>query len=241
MINLQNPQIPQPQQAIEIDKAIYELQLLLDTNLNWLTHAYGRAYRYVEKTEKRLYLPEIYTGGVQKDYSIVTPDNDKKGTCFFVVGKEDNYSYHAHQVNNLKYEVGIVFWVNLELINSALLETEIFTQNLIRDVRHVLTQKGGGLSFSYKLEDVEREFKRVYREFNMDESNDYHRSPYDGFRFNLELIVQEDCGAVSYDPREALINNLSAAEKVAILQSLDFSDNLYFSAFTPQQKTDLGI
>lgn len=241
MINLQNPQIPQPTKAIEIDLAIYELQILLDTKLDWLTHSYGRAYRFVEKTEKRLYLPQIYKGGGDYGYTLVSPDNDKKGTCFFVVGKEENLDYYPNQYNNLRYNVGIVFWVNMDLIDATLLQNEKFTQNLIRDVRDVLTRAGGGLSFSYKIKDVEREFRRVWREFSMDEANDYNRSPYDTFRFNLELIVREDCGVVSYNPKEALINALSPAEKVAILQSLDFSDNFYFSALTAQQKNDLGI
>ena len=241
MIGLQDPQIPPPIQAIEIDKAIYELQMVLDTNLNWLTHAYGRSYRFIEKVEKRLYIPEIYKGGAKYDYVRVTPDNDKQGTCFFVVGKEINYDYSAHQKNNLKYNVSIIFWVNLKTINEPLLQNEIFTQGLIRDVRRVLTQKGGAIEYSYKLLSVEREFKEVYKEFKLKEEEDYLRSPYDGFRFNLELIVQEDCGLVTYDPREALINNLTAAEKIAILQSLDFADNLYFSGLTAQQKIDLGI
>lgn len=241
MINLQDPIIPAPIQAIEIDKAIYDLQLLLDTKLNWLTHAYGRSYRFVEKVEKRLYIPEIYVGGENYDYTRVSPDNDKKGTCFFVVGKEENYDYLQHQVNNLRFDVGIVFWVNLKAINDPLLKNEIFTQNLIRDVRNVLTMQAGGLSFSFKIKDVEREFRQVYREFTLKEEEDYLRSPYDGFRFNLELIVQEDCDMVTYDPREALINNLSKAEKIAILQSLNFADPQIIGALTDQQKTDLGI
>lgn len=239
MINLQNPQIPAPIKAIEIDRAIYELQLLLSTNLSWLSHAYGRAYRFVEKTQKRLYLPEVYQGA--KSYTIVTPDNDKKGTCFFVVGREENWAYEPHQVNNLRFEVGIIFWVNLAQIDASLLANEVFTQNLIKDARQVLTQKGGGLGFSFKIKNVEREFKQVYKEFTMDEANDYHRAPYDGFRLNLELVVAEDCGALMFDPKEALINSLSGAEKVAILQSLDFADNLYYSALTAQQRADLGI
>ena len=241
MINLQDPQIPEPIQAIEIDKAIYELQTLLDTKLNWLTHSYGRAYRFVEKVEKRLYIPEIYVGGDKYDYTRVSPDNDKKGTCFFVVGKEDNYAYETHQVNNLRYKVGIVFWVNLKAINRDLLKNEKFTQNLIRDVRHVLTMQAGGLSFSFKLETVEREFREIYREFNLNEAEDYLRSPYDGFRFNLEMIVQEDCELLTYDPKEALVKNLSKAEKITILQSLEFSDPQIMGALTEQQKTELGI
>jgi hypothetical protein len=241
MINLQNPQIPTPIQAIEIDKAIYELQLLLDTNIDWLTHNYGRSYRFIEKVEKRLYIPEIYVGGENYDYLRVSPDNDKKGTCFFVVGKEENYDYETHQKNNLRYKVGIVFWVNLEKINKTLLKNEKYTQNLIRDVRNVLTMRGGGLSFSYKIETVEREFREIYREFNLDETNDYLRSPYDGFRFNLELIIPSDCEMVSYDPKRALLQNLSQEEKLTILASLDFTDPQILAGLTEQQKQDLGI
>lgn len=241
MINLQDPQIPAPIQAIEIDKAVYELQTLLDTKLDWLTHAYGRAYRFIEKVEKRLYIPEIYVGGEDFDYYRVSPDNDKKGTCFFIVGKEDNYDYATHQRNNLRYDVGIVFWVNLKAINENLLQNENFTQLLIRDVRDVLTMQAGGLSFSFKIKTVEREFRQIYREFNMREEEDYLRSPYDGFRFNLEVIVQEDCDSVTYDPIKALIQNLSQAEKIAILQSLDFTDPQIIGALTDQQKTDLGL
>lgn len=241
MVNLQNPNIPAPIQAIEIDKAVYELQMLLDTKLDWLTHAYGRAYRFLEKVEKRLYIPEIYVGGDKYEYTRVSPDNDKKGTCFFIVGKEDNYDYETHQTNNLRYDVGIVFWVNLKMINDPLLKNEIFTQNLIRDVRHVLTMQAGGLPFSFKINSVEREFRQIYREFNMREEEDYLRSPYDGFRFNLELIVQEDCDGVTFDPIKALLQNLSKAEKIVILQSLDFTDPQIIGALTDQQKTDLGI
>lgn len=241
MVNLQNPTIPAPIQAIEIDKAIYELQLLLDTKLDWLTNSYGRSYRFIEKREKRLYIPEIYIGGNKYDYIKTSPDNDKKGTCFFVVGKEENYNYAPHQKNNLKYNVGIIFWVNLELINKPLLRNEIYTQNLIRDVRNVLTMNGGGLSFSFKIKDVEREFREIYKEFNLDETNDYLRSPYDGFRFNLELIIKENCDGTTTDPNEALKNNLSKAEKIVILQSLDFTDPQITGALTDQQKTDLGI
>ena len=126
-------------------------------------------------------------------------------------------------------------------ILKDLLKNEKFTQNLIRDVRHVLTMQAGGLSFSFKLETVEREFREIYREFNLNEAEDYLRSPYDGFRFNLEMIVQEDCELLTYDPKEALVKNLSKAEKITILQSLEFSDPQIMGALTEQQKTELGI
>ena len=241
MINLQNPTIPNPLEAIEVDKAVYELQLLLDTKLDWLTYSFGRAYRFLDKNGKKMYFPEVYKGGSNFSYTRVTPDNDKKGTCFFVVGKEEVFDYEPHQKNFLKYNLGILFWVNLKKINEGLLQNEIFTQNLIRDVRRVLTTQGGAKGYSFKLKSVEREFKEIYKEFTLNEEEDYLRAPYSGFRFNIELLVREDCGVVSYNPQEALVNNLSIEEKLVILGSLDFSNPIVFNSLTVEQKIDLGI
>ena len=240
MIKLQNPNIPAPLEAIEIDKAIYLLQMLLDTNLIWLTNSYGRSYRHIDKSGNRLYFPEVYIGGDANDYYRVTPDNDKKGTCFFVVDKEENYDFEINQSNYLRWNVGIIFWVNLKLINKQLLKNEIFTQNLIRDVRYVLTRKSGGLPFGLKIKTVEREFRDIYKEFTLNENEDYLRSPFSGFRFNLEIVMRENCNIV-LDTVQALLQNLSKAEKLAILSSLDFSDTETFNALTQQQKIDLGI
>lgn len=234
MTNAQNPTIPTPTQAVEIDRAIYELQILLDTNLNWLTHGYARAYRHMEKGEKRLYFPEVYVGGDTYEYHRVTPDNDKKGMCFFVVGREENEDYEQHQSNYLKWNVGIIFWVNLELINKPLLQNEIFTQNLIKDVRHLLTMQGGGLSFGYKLKSVERELKEIYREFTLKEEEEYLRAPYSGFRVNMEITLQEECDGFTFDACQAIKQNLSEAEiNNCVVPVIDFSEAVNY--MTPQQ------
>ena len=80
MSSLLNPIVPIPLEPVEIDQTIEEINALLITNLTWLSNAYGRAYRKIEKTEKEtLYLPEIYVGvrKTKKDYYRVTPDGSK--------------------------------------------------------------------------------------------------------------------------------------------------------------------
>lgn len=244
MIKSQEPSIPSPISAIEIDKAIYELQLRLDTNLSWLSHNYGRAYRHIDKNKKMLYFPEIYVGGKQKSYFRVTPDNDKSGMCFFVVGKEDDYDFTKFHKNYLSWNVGIVFSVNLDLINPTLLQNEIFTENLIRDVRDVLTMKLGGMSFGLEIKEVVREFSEIYREWSLSEDEEYLRAPMQGFRFNCTLNMQEECGVVTYDPCEALKKNLSKQEKMCVLSSIIFDDD-YFNLLSVDQKefliTKLGV
>lgn len=241
MINLQDPNIPAPTMAIEIDKAIYEMQILLETNLDWITHGYARAYRHIEKTNGKYYFPEVYIGGDKNNYHRVTPDNDKKGMFFFVVSEEKQTGYETGQYNFLKWDVGIIFWVNTELINKPLSENEIFTQNLIRDVREVLTRRSGVLPFGLRLTTVQREFNEVYKEFKIEEKEGYLRMPCQAFRFNLQLHLEEDCDNVTFNRVNAILQNLSPEEKREILKSLDFSIQENFDCLTPQQRTDLGI
>lgn len=240
MTNLQDPSVPAPVAAIEIDEAIYNLHLKLETSLDWLTHGYGRAYRFQEKKNKRLYIPEIYIGGDRKSYHAVTPDNDKKGLCFFVVGKEENKDFDQFHHNFLQWNVGIVFSVNLKAINEALLGTEIFTQNLIRDVRHLLTRELGGMGFQLQIREVVQELREIYQEFTIDESKDYTRAPSAGFRFNCRITLQEKCGDYMFDPEKALLQNISPAERVTVLlPTIDFSIQNNFNNLTAQQKVDL--
>lgn len=232
MTNLQNPNIPPPTVAVEIDKAIYNLQMKLDMKLDWLTHSYGRAYRHMEKKEKKLYFPEIYIG--EKQYHRVTPDSEKKGMLFFVVGKEQDNDFETHQHNYLTWDVGIIFWVNLELINAGVLSTEIFTQNLIKDVRHILTMQLGGIGFGLKIKDVVRELNEIYKEFTLSEDEEYLRAPYSGFRFNVSITLQEECGDYMFDSCNAIKQNLSKNEiNNCVVPIIDFTSAINF--LTPEQ------
>jgi len=239
MAKLRVPNVPAATMAIEIDKAINEIGIVLDLNLSWLENSYGRAFRFLDIKGKRLYFPEVFIGS-EKKYHRVTPDSKLKSTCFFVVGKEEN-EFEANQKNYLKYRVGIVFWANLKVIDSALNQTEDFTQNLIRDARRVLTEKVGGKDFSFKIINAERDHREIYREFNLEEDLDeYFRKPMTGFRINLDLTLREDCGEVMYDRSQALLNNIGQHEvRSVILPSVDFSQDIYFNALSEQQKTDL--
>lgn len=233
-MKLQNPNIPPPQQAIEIDKAVYLIQMKLDTHLYWLSHSYARAYRHLEKGDRRLYFPEIYVGGEQREYYRPTPDNDKSGMCFFVVAKEET-EFEQFQKNFIQWNVGIIFSVNLDLINKALLNNEIFTQNLIRDVREVLTMKLGGLGFRLEIKNVVRELGEIYREFTLKEEEEYLRAPMQGFRFNCTIQMREDCDSW-LNPCEALQKNLSKNEKICVLQSIDFSDDDFVNSLSLEQR-----
>jgi hypothetical protein len=238
---LLNPQIPAPTQAIEIDKAIYEMQIQLSSNLSWLDNAYGRAYRKIELREGRTYYyPEIYIGKQNNvpQYYRVSPD-DSKALCYFVVSKGDQQDYEQYGYNFLKWDVSIIFAVNLEKIDPVLLQTELFTQHLIRDVRRVITKAMTG-RIKYNLVSEEREFSEVFREVQYDEWNNYQTAPMDAFRMNMEIILREDCPAPDFNRCDAIQKNFTAEERrQCVMPLLDFSNDDDFNALSPQQIADL--
>lgn len=232
MINSQIPQIPPPISAVEIDKIIYELGLRLSTSLAWLDMNFGRAYKFIEKEEMRLYYPQVYLGN--GNYKTVTPDNDLKGSCFFVVRRETIPNYIKFVNNVLHYDIGIVFNVNLKLINEALFNNELFTQNLISEVRTSLT-KNYYPSFNLVINNVVYDHADIYQEFTVRQDLEYMRGKMQAFRFNCHVSIHEEC-APTLDFCEALTRNLSASEKICILQSIDFNNDVFLNSLTYEQK-----
>lgn len=236
MTNNLNPVIPPPTMAIEIDRFIYEMQLLLSTRLAWLSNDYGRVYRFVEPAEGKLYIPSVYQG--ENRYLSMHPDKAKQGQCYFVANTEDVH----YDASLLQYKVGIVFQVNLEEIDKPTTQNELFTQVLIAQAREVI-QNFGLVNTSAKSIDikrVDRDPREVYKEFTFSkESNNYNESPMQCFRINLEVELLPTCD-FNFDFAQALINNISEAELLNILlPTIDFTKPNAISALTAQQITDL--
>ena len=179
---------------IEIEMATNEIRLLL-SELPWVSHPYHIAQRFYRKKRQRaFYYPETYAGGTGNkfNYHRLTPDNDYSGMFFFYVGKERN-DYAPNQTNFLRYDVAIIFSANLKLIDEAKLENGLFTQELIRDVRRLLTTSHPLFDFHYKIKTVTRDLREVYREFVLDSIEQYNRAPMQCFRFDIEITTQEEC------------------------------------------------
>lgn len=197
MVNLQNKPVVIGT-PIEIDKAINDIRLML-SNLDWISHPYHIAHRfYRKKNQKAFYYPETFVGmdNGKPQYHRLTPDNDYAGMFFFMVGTEST-DFERNQQNYLTYPVSIIFSVNLKLIDEIRGENKLtnglFTQELIRDVRRVLTTQMVGLDFQYSDLTITRDLKTVYREFVLDEIEQYNRAPIQCFRVNLKVTMEEDC------------------------------------------------
>lgn len=253
MNSLTNPTVPTPLEAVEIQAAIQVMQMALETNLTWLTHGYGRAYRFREprgESNAMLFFPEVYLGkqdnGNLGRYYMPSPDNKKKGMCFFVVEKErqENFQQNAH--NYLAWNVGICFSANLDLINDTLTETEDFTQNLIREVREVLTRylpKHAGF-FRLELQEVTRRQDEVYKEFDglqkQRPNDNYGKVPITIFRFNCVVRMIEQCGDIQFDRCAAIQQNISKEEVyTCITPTIDFTDPDFVASLSPEQTQDI--
>jgi len=201
MTKLQDRPILTNTNPIEIERACNEIRKQLAT-MTWLSHPYFIAQRFFKKdaeTGKRFVYPETYAPVIENDgdfnnksYHRLTPDNDYSGMCFFMVGKGLN-DYNDNEYNFLKHKVGIIFSVNLKLIDEAKLEKGLFTQELIREARRKLTESPVLFDFKYKIESETRDLREVYREFSLDELEKYNRAPLQCFRFDLEVTVEEEC------------------------------------------------
>ncbi len=190
--NLENQQF-RVLNPVEVDAACEDLRKEL-AKMNWVSHPFHIAQRFYEKdkaTSQTHYYPEIYVSSgqdVNDRYIRLTPDNKLKGLFFFVVssGKENGDGF-------MTYNVGIIFSANLELIDPAKYKNYLFTQELIAQARKILKGCEYNFDFKFEIKEETRDTRDTFKEFTVDDSNQYNRAPMQCFRFNLTMTVEISC------------------------------------------------
>ncbi len=203
MILLQNPSIPTATNPVEIDAAILDIKAKLESNLTWLTHGYGRTYKNLDaRNGTTVFYPEVYLGTQNNSqrYVNISPDNDKTGQCMFYVFRENIQQFNTNMYSFLSYDTAIIFSVNMELINSSVLDTEIFQQNLVAQVRDVLTRKLLGVNYNLTISSVDFLFENVFSEFDLADATQLEKAPLSHFRFNVNIQVPEACPVPTIAP-----------------------------------------
>ena len=203
MILLQNPSIPTATNPVEIDAAILDIKAKLESNLTWLTHGYGRTYKNLDaRNGTTVFYPEVYLGTQNNSqrYVNISPDNDKTGQCMFYVFRENIQQFNTNMYSFLSYDTAIIFSVNMELINSSVLDTEIFQQNLVAQVRDVLTRKLLGVNYNLTISSVDFLFENVFSEFDLADATQLEKAPLSHFRFNCTIQVPEACPVPTIAP-----------------------------------------
>ena len=201
MTNLQNKPIVVGN-PVEIDDACNKIRLAL-SNLPWVSHPYFIAKRFfhVDATTKKQFIyPETYAPYVsdsedtkKRPYHKLTPDNDYEGMFFFLVS-QGRFQDEGNDEDFIRYNVGIIFSVNLELIDETRLNQEgLFTRELMSQARKVIKDARPSFIFDLKMVTETDDLQEVYREFRLDELEQYNRAPLQCFRFNLEITIEEEC------------------------------------------------
>lgn len=243
MILLQNPTLPNPTDPVEIDRAIQDLQMKLSNSLVWLTQSYPRAYPQIESTQKNPFVfPAVYLGKANNDYKYLNaaPDNDKKAQCFFLVDTEVVQDFVRGEHNILSYKLSIIFTANLKLVNDATLTTEIFQANLIQQVREVLTREITLTPYDLRINEVKLLFRDVYKEFQLQNAAVLEKAPFTHFRFECDLILQEECDTPILNRCEAIKSHLTENDLLGcILPTYNFAETATQNALSAQQMLDL--
>ena len=186
---------------VEIDKACEDIRQAL-ANITWLSHPYFIAKKFLEKdstTGKQFFYPETYAPliGDNQDqsrypYHRLTPDNDYSGMCFFMIGT-GNAVDNENRPDYITYDVGIIFSVNLSLIDKSKLFQGIFTRELMSEARRVIKYNRPSFDFEINFISETDDLQEVYKEFRLDELQAYNRAPLQCFRLNYKITIQELC------------------------------------------------
>lgn len=193
MSSYANPTVPIPPNPVFVDAVVGKLQTLFGT-LSWLTHSFGRSY--IKKTNRdgqEFAEPWVYQANGEY-YSVEFNDN-LQAMSFFEVGSQSiNGDFQRNTTNYYDVELGAIFWVNLDKINSVKGANYYFTEELKRDVRNKLTNEipnGVRLEINSIDEDIDDIFRNYT--FNQLNQKDFFSYPFAGFKFNLTVTVPENC------------------------------------------------
>lgn len=180
----------QPERAYLFDRVIQSVQDALG-GISWFTHIFGRSERLVQMREgKKCYTPNIYIG--RDEYVSLLPDNTALGNyCFFTMQEPQRVSLPMGTQNRAKSPFSLIVWLDMRTIgrNTDDRNTEYVKELILRTIRRAWIKQG-----SITIESIYERAENVFQGYTMDEiDNQFLMSPFAGFRFTGEMIIDEEC------------------------------------------------
>lgn len=175
------------------DKVIGEMQQALKNNLPWLQHSFGRAERLIKVIDgKRIYTPNMYKGNDQ--YEVLLPDDRMRCFSFFVLSEPQEMLNRVQHEIRIKAPFSLIVWFDLRLVEKVMQlpdqrNTEQVKEQILGVLNTAFPKKG-----SFTVQRIYERAENVFEGFTLDEvQNQFLMSPFAGFRFYGELIVNNDC------------------------------------------------
>lgn len=181
-MNIINPAVPIIFNPRRRDKAVQSLSVDLGVNLDWLSHAFGKATVKDKKVNnQRVRYPAIYKG--KGEYTSVSHNSFLTGSTYFLLGRDE---YLEEDI--IQFETSIVVMVNLKKIYPTLEDYEA-TERIIEQIDHVIAK----LDSRFVCNSVEHDFDDVFREFDDMDLFDLKTYPLDSFRINGKFTLDLEC------------------------------------------------
>lgn len=190
-----------------LDSLIDGIREKLKSDLVWLDHAFGRAYRmtrYTTEGKKDIY-PAFYNGN--GEYLSLEPNDNYGNFCWFDIYDPQTISIDIPTLPSITYSGAVVFWYNLETIFND--KNFIYSENVKQFILQTLTGPGmtqgkGRLRVTAVYESMENIYKgyyieKIYNNFNYTGQDISSRDkmffmyPYAGLRIEFEITVKEKC------------------------------------------------
>lgn len=181
-----NPTIPTLIEPKGVDAALESIAAYLQTNVSWLTNAYGRAETMEEVVDGRRYIyPAVYAGDVE--YLNVHPDEHLENHSFFKVDGRQDIDYQGQFLTGTA-RVTLIVWFNYETAYPTDHERRS-VDNAIHDVVDVLKNASGDF-YSFMIKEAITE--GMYQGYTLSPNQPLMR-PYGAFGITMDINWQEVC------------------------------------------------
>lgn len=190
-----------------LDKVIQDIQDTLTARLEWLDHAFGRAYKLVEHNNdgSKFIYPAAYIG--HSDYASLLPNDNYGNFCWFDIYDPQEITAVVQSLPQITFSGAIVFWFDLDSIFSD--SDAMYVEEVKNEILGVLT--GPGLIRSQGRLTVTRiceRFENIYKGYALEKiynnysykgegiqsiDKQFFMHPYAGLRFEFDMTTKELC------------------------------------------------
>lgn len=189
MINI--PEVPKPASPVFIDKIIVQLQDSLKNNLSWLDYSFGQCQKLItKKGDKEYYYPGVHIrNGL---YENVFPNQKLGNFSFFIIDDPQEVDFRRHTTNNVRVKYSVVFWLNLDKVFGKQVDRN--KEAIKAEIVKVITRQTFLTFGRADIRQIHEQAQNIYKGFNIKEiDSQFLMQPYYGFRFEGEMLFNEDC------------------------------------------------
>lgn len=182
------------------DAALLLVQNKLTSGLSWLTAAYGRAQKMVERSEsgREIGSPVIYAASTDgMEYIKMFPDDTLGNFSFFDLRDEqriDNYAVKTPKGNIYKFGAGLIVWFDFRTVYPSPADWKGYSvANVVQQVSDLLqTSQIAGVNI--EIERYYYSVENIYRGYDHKEiANQFAIRPFGVFRVDLNITYRKLC------------------------------------------------